>query len=68
MLINNSMSFEFESGNYSCSARRLMGSRVIESAAYCNQILLAQQRINSAQKHRLIESSGYCYRFWVGPK
>ncbi len=31
------------------SARRLMGSRLIESAAYCNQIWLAQLYINSAQ-------------------
>jgi hypothetical protein len=32
------------------SARRLMGSRLIESAAYCNQIWLAQLYVNSAQK------------------
>ncbi len=31
------------------SARLLMGSRFIESAAYCNQILLAQSYKNSAQ-------------------
>ncbi len=31
------------------SARRLMGSRIIESAAYCNQILLAKVYINRAQ-------------------
>ncbi len=31
------------------SARRLMGSRIIESAAYCNHILLAQLHKNSAQ-------------------
>jgi hypothetical protein len=54
MFINNSMSFEFESGNYSYSARRLMGSRLIESAAYCNQIWLAQQCMNIAQKHRSV--------------
>jgi hypothetical protein len=30
-------------------ARRLMGSRIIESAAYCNQISLAQVYINRAQ-------------------
>ncbi len=29
--------------------RRLMGSRIIESAAYCNQILLAHLNTNSAQ-------------------
>ncbi len=34
---------------FNYSARRLMGSQLIESAAYCNQILLAQQYINSAQ-------------------
>jgi hypothetical protein len=31
------------------SARRLIGLRLIESAAYYNQILLAQLYINSAQ-------------------
>jgi hypothetical protein len=31
------------------SARRLMGSRIIESAAYWNQISLAQVHINRAQ-------------------
>jgi hypothetical protein len=31
------------------SARRLMGSRLIESPAYCNQILLAQLYINNTQ-------------------
>jgi hypothetical protein len=31
------------------SARRFMGSRIIESAAYCNQILLAQLYLNSAK-------------------
>jgi hypothetical protein len=31
------------------SARRLMGSRMMESAAYCNQVLLAQICTNSAQ-------------------
>ncbi len=31
------------------SARRLMGSRIIESAAYCNQISLSQVYINRAQ-------------------
>jgi hypothetical protein len=29
------------------SARRLMGSRIIESHAYCNQMLLAPLYINS---------------------
>jgi hypothetical protein len=31
------------------SARRLMGSRIIESAAYCNQISLSQVYIDRAQ-------------------
>jgi hypothetical protein len=31
------------------SARRLIGSRIIESAAYCNQILLAPMYINNTQ-------------------
>jgi hypothetical protein len=31
------------------SARRLLGSKIIESAAYCNQISLAQVYINRAQ-------------------
>ncbi len=31
------------------SAHRLMGSWIIESAAYCSQILLARFYINSAQ-------------------
>ncbi len=35
--------------HYNYSARRLMGSRIIESAAYCNQISLAQVYINRAQ-------------------
>jgi hypothetical protein len=36
--------------NKSCySARRLMGSRIIESTAYCNHISLAQSYINRAQ-------------------
>jgi hypothetical protein len=30
-------------------ARRLMGSRIIESAAYCNRIFLAQLYVNKAQ-------------------
>ncbi len=50
------------------SARRLMGSRLIESAVYCNQISLAQVYINRAQNTLVIESFGYCYRFYVGPE
>jgi hypothetical protein len=42
----------------------LMGSRIIESAAYCNQILLAQIR-TVHKTSRLIELFGYCYRFYV---
>jgi hypothetical protein len=34
---------------YCYCARRLIRSRIIESAAYCNQILLAPSRINSTQ-------------------
>ncbi len=44
-----------------------MGSRLIESAAYGNQILLAQLYITVHKTHRLIESFGYCYRFCVCP-
>ena len=32
------------------SARRLIGSRIIESAAYCNQMLLVPLYLNSTQK------------------
>jgi hypothetical protein len=49
-------------------AHRLMVSWLIESAAYCNQISLAQLYLKSAQKHRLIESFDYYYRYCVGPK
>jgi len=45
------------------SARRVIGSRIIESAAYCDQILLS-----SSQKPLLIESLGYCNNFYVGTK
>ncbi len=31
------------------SARRLIGSRIIESAAYCNHILMAPLYLNSTQ-------------------
>ncbi len=40
------------------SVRRLIRSRMIESAAYCNQILFI--------KRRLIESFGYTYQFYAG--
>ncbi len=32
------------------NARRLMGSQIIESDTYCNQILLAQLYLKGAQK------------------
>ena len=48
------------------SARRLIGSRIIESAAYCNRILLVPLYRNSTQKRRFIESLGGCYHFYVG--
>ncbi len=38
-----------EDVNY--SARRLIGSRIIESAAYCNQILTAQPLYQQYTKH-----------------
>jgi hypothetical protein len=38
---------DFDTSMY--SARRFMGSRIIESAAYCNQILLAELQIDIAQ-------------------
>jgi hypothetical protein len=44
------ITWRLKENNYSFySARRLMGSRIIESAAYCNQILLAQSYIDRAQ-------------------
>ncbi len=47
-----------------------MGSRLIESASYCNQILLAQLYTNSAlsKARQLGESFGYCFHFYDGPK
>ncbi len=45
------------------SDRRLMGSRIIESAAYCHQISLVQVYINRAQNTSVIESFGYFYRY-----
>ncbi len=51
------------------SAHRLIGSRIIESAACCNQILLVPLYLNIVhKKRRLIESFGYCYHFYAGPK
>ena len=40
------------------SARRLIGSRILESAAYCNQIWLIPFYLNSTQKRYLILSFG----------
>ncbi len=47
--VTNRMKLLWIWNNSLYSARRLMGSRIIGSAAYCNQILLAQLYINSAQ-------------------
>jgi hypothetical protein len=41
--------YQRKSKLYKYSARRLMGSRIIESAAYCSQVFLAQLYISSAQ-------------------
>ncbi len=48
------------------SVRRLIGSWIIESAAYCNQKLVAHLYIHKTR--RLIESFGYCYHFYAAPK
>ncbi len=45
------------------STRSLIGSRIKESAAYCNQKLLTSLCDNFAHKGRLIESFCYCYHF-----
>jgi hypothetical protein len=45
------------------SAHRLIGSRIIESAAYCKQKLLAHLYLTVHKTRRLIESFGYCYQF-----
>jgi hypothetical protein len=50
------------------SARRLIGSGIIESAAYCNQKLLAICTLTVHKTRRLIESFGYCYHFYGGLK
>ena len=39
----------------SYSARRLIGSRIIESAAYCHRILLVPLYLNSTQKRRWVD-------------
>ncbi len=49
------------------SVRRLIGSRIIESAAYCNQINVIPLYSSIVHKKcRLIESFGYCYHFYAG--
>ncbi len=50
------------------SARRLIGSRIIESAVYCNKKLQAHLYLNTKLVGSLIESFGYCYHFYVDPK
>jgi len=40
-----------------------MSAAWIESAAYCNQILLVPIYVNSTLNNWLIESLGYCYHF-----
>ncbi len=50
-------------------ARRLRRSRIMESAAYCDRILMVQLYKQCTYKtRRFIESFGYCYRFYVGLK
>ncbi len=48
--------------------RRLIGSRIIELAAYCNHTLLALLYINKHKTPRSTESFRYCDQFNVGPK
>ncbi len=55
--------FEFRNLTYKYSARRLIGSRIIESAAYSNQKLLSHFCLNRHKTRHLIESFGYCYHF-----
>ena len=50
------------------SARRLIGSRIMESATFCNKILLIPFYMNSTQKRWLFELFGYCYHFYDGSK
>jgi hypothetical protein len=46
---------------------QLIASRIIESAAYCNQIMPVSFLGKSAQiRGRLFELFGYCYHFYVG--
>ena len=51
------------------SVRRLIGSRIIESTAYYNQIIgIPLYTYIVHKKRRFIESFGYCYHFYSGPK
>jgi hypothetical protein len=43
------LKYYYSARRLSGSARRLIGSRIIESAAYCNQKLLAHLYLNSTQ-------------------
>ena len=42
------------------------GITIIESAAYCNQIVLVPIYLNSTQKSLLVGSVGQCNDFYVG--
>ncbi len=48
-------------------ARCLIGSRIIECAAYCNQKLLTYLYLNSTQ-NTSFNWIDYCYHFYEGPK
>ena len=49
VLLNNQFEENSRHRRKKYSARRLIGSRIIESAAYCNQKLLAHLYLNSTQ-------------------
>ena len=46
----------------------LWDQKIIDSATYCNQILLVPLYLTSTQKRWLIGKFGYCYHFYVGAK
>ncbi len=50
------------------SARRLIGLRILESAAYSNQKLLSHLSLTVHKTRWLIESFGYFYHFYAGSK
>ncbi len=60
--------------NVKYSARRLIRSRIIESAAYCNQPFIVIRNclpfypLTVDKTSRLIEAFGCCYHFYVCPK